>query len=716
MGFRPRTFQPNAVLQSAIYSGLAALARLSRGRIRSTTKKHYKSIDTNWRKAWTDWEESMMMDPYDYSSIQNAEPNLRGAFFKILWQTTKRYGNTETKRVYSWREGTVGPLNALLNYAGARLRDLALTYYPFPQPVEYEVRVYPNKTTKVFPKNVAKKYPDPNTDKTYTKAGYPGNQHGPRILLAHPTLPGLDFVDMIRAHLIELCKHCFIYDVPRMEAHRYIRLLIHRLRLYLDWVYTQGMTGKKNFNPESDKELREVVQEIQAFYGKHVGRRESVTRKNESDQLPDTITKVKTQIVRHLNKTKDEDERKRIQEILDHIDTGTLKDKDAEKLKEQVLSLSQQEGSDWHRILLSDLHHPASLKQVVFVGDKMLEEPSPVLIVGELPVGKRTGQIDITFFLRREIPGRTIFTPMLILEIKSKTGFNFNLYSVRTRNKNKKDYGPRFHASKRRLSKDEWDTISKAMPSKNTTTQLDAYEKLLVQEYKSLVPSDPTPPEALWKGVVVLDSDQDPLEVFDAFQDLLANLTMGLVNDMIDSTSLTSYIPDSDVPKKPLRLALVLTPSKGPSELIREMKPSETIMAEDPFSERVKDERIVTLYVSIPSATSSGNAAAWMSRNWHLLHHLRECKETSTKKTQIFWVDLIGAFKELDTENNKKQLIKRRFGLDELLKEGKITKRFHRQLNTSLNSIKFVDLSHEIDRLLSNNSSEFSNIIDIIQS
>ncbi|MHA1390020.1 MAG: hypothetical protein ACTSR9_16450 [Candidatus Thorarchaeota archaeon] len=101
-------------------------------------------------------------------------------------------------------------------------------------------------------------------------------------------------------------------------------------------------------------------------------------------------------------------------------------------------------------------------------------------------------------------------------------------------------------------------------PAKNTTTQLDAYEKLLVQEYKTLVPSDPTPPENLWKGVVVLDSDQDPLEVFEAFQDLLANLSMGLVNDLIDSTNLTSYVPDSDNPNRPLRLALLLTASNGP--------------------------------------------------------------------------------------------------------------------------------------------------------
>jgi hypothetical protein len=217
MGRRPRTFQPNAVLESAIYSGLSSLVRLARGRVRSKNKKHYKNIDTNWRKACNEWEESRVNDPYDYSFIQNAEPNLRGAFLKILWSTTKRYGNTENKRIYSWEEGTVGPLNALLNYAGARLRDLALTYYQFPQPEYYEVRIYGDKSTKVIPLSLAEKYPDSGAVKTYTKAGYPGNQYGPRILLSHPTLPGLDFVNNSSSIMFQELKRIDTSDFSSID-------------------------------------------------------------------------------------------------------------------------------------------------------------------------------------------------------------------------------------------------------------------------------------------------------------------------------------------------------------------------------------------------------------------------------------------------------------------------------------------------------------------
>ncbi|MBN2229863.1 MAG: hypothetical protein JW779_09745 [Candidatus Thorarchaeota archaeon] len=716
MGRTPRAFQPNAVLQSAIYSGLAALVRLARGRVRSKEKKYYKSIASNWLKAWTAWEESKKFDPYDYSAIQNSEPNLRGAFFKVLWNSTKRYGNKETKRIYSWEEGTVGPLNALLNYAGARLRDLGLTEYQFPNPVYYEVRVYADGTTKVIPKSVAEKYPDSSIDKTYIKAGYPGNQYGPRILLSHPTLPGLDFVDMIRAHLIELCKYCFIYNVPRSEAHRYIRLLIHRLRPYLDWVYSQGATGKKNFNPESDRELREIVQEIKALHGRNVGKPRSVSESIERRQIPETISDLRKKIAQDLKRTRDTKEKEGIQSILDHIDQGTLQDEDVKRLKEQILSLSQQEGNNWHRILLSNLHHPVSLKQVVFAGERMLEEESPILIVGELPIGKRTGQIDLTFFLRREIPGRVIMTPMMIVEIKSKTGFNYNLYSIRTRNKKKKDYGPRLHAWKRKLTDNEWNSISKGTPAKETMDQLAVYEQILIQDYKSLVSTDPTPPESLWKGVIVLDTDQDPSMVFDAFQDLLSSLIMALVNDSLDTEDLTSFAPILDNFKKPIRLAFILTPSNGPSELVTEMQPLTTIVEENPFRERIKDGRILTLYVSVPSQASSGNAAAWLSRNWHLLHHIQECTQNSNGDIEIHWLDLVGVFREMSSEENKRWLINRRFGLDNLLRDGKITQKTHKILMKTLERIEFIDLSIETEKLLSRSRADFSELINRIRS
>lgn len=69
MGRKSRTFQPNAVLQSAIYFGLVAIERLARVRMNSRTEKYYKSIQKNLRKAQAAWEQTRRQDPYDYSAI-----------------------------------------------------------------------------------------------------------------------------------------------------------------------------------------------------------------------------------------------------------------------------------------------------------------------------------------------------------------------------------------------------------------------------------------------------------------------------------------------------------------------------------------------------------------------------------------------------------------------------------------------------------------------
>jgi hypothetical protein len=239
---------PNVILSIAIYAGLSALVRLAERRRNRRTKRFQISIEEKWKEIRERLTEIKKNKPRDFSVIQNAEPNLRKMYLRMLWYSTKPYGNKELKRVYSWRTGTVGPLNALLNYAGARLRELAVTRYPFPEPAYFQIRTYKKGAVKVLSRRVAKSHPDDGSaKKVYWKAGYRGNSRHPRVLLTHPTLPGLDFVDMIRAHVIELCRQCFIFGVPMSEAHRYIRLLIHNLRPFLDWVYTDRESGRKDF-------------------------------------------------------------------------------------------------------------------------------------------------------------------------------------------------------------------------------------------------------------------------------------------------------------------------------------------------------------------------------------------------------------------------------------------------------------------------------------
>ncbi|MHA2143003.1 MAG: hypothetical protein ACXADD_16080, partial [Candidatus Thorarchaeota archaeon] len=691
---RKRRLAPNVILSTAIYAGLAALVRLAERRRNHRTKKFQKSIDEKWKEIRQRRKEIKGINPRDFSIIQNAEPNLRKMYLRMLWYSTKPYGNKEFKRAYSWRTGTVGPLNALLNYAGARLRELAVTRYPFPDPVYFQIRTYKKGVAKILSRRVSESNPDDGSaKKVYWRAGYRGNSKHPRVLLTHPTLPGLDFVDMIRAHVIELCRQCFIHGVPRSEAHRYIRLLIHNLRPFLDWVYTDGESGRKNFFPEADKELRNIVLEIRALHGKGAGRSESITRSIDDTSVDASVDILKNKALEILNASTDKEISTICADILDKIDQGIIVDRDVAKFMDHANALSQKEGNDWHRVMLSGLHHPFSLSSVVYHGDSMLATPSDVLIVGELPVSGITGrgQADIVYFVRRNVSGRAVWTPIMILEVKTKTFFDFNLYSVKS--KSEKDYLPSGYVWKRALDDKEWEKLSTSHPDKRALKQLTAYEQGILREYRHLMKDDPSAPSQLWKGVVVIDTHQSYTDVYDAFQVILESLAEDiheLAARVSEWTSLTLDSTDSiPVP----RVAVLLSPSKGPAHLIKERDALEYIESEDPFEHRVKDDRTLTLYVSVPSSTSHGEAAAWVSKNWHLMNHIHECVELSEEELSLFWVDLLGDF-------STDYLLRVRLGLTRLHEEGAIGSKQYRSLHYLLDDIRFLDLSTTVKDIL----------------
>ncbi|MHA1961952.1 MAG: hypothetical protein ACW99U_17225 [Candidatus Thorarchaeota archaeon] len=699
MGRKRLNPRPNVILETAIYSGLSALVRLAQRRKNDQTKIFYAGIEKKWNEVRVGFKKSKRTKPHDFSTVQNAEPKMRDHYLKMLWYSTRPYGNKEFKRVYDWREGTVGPLNALLNYSGAQLRNLAITRYPFPEPVYFQIRVYVNRERRVLAESVAERLPLDDAEKVYWRAGYRGNSKHPRILLTHPTLPGLDFVDMIRAHVIELCRQCFIYNVPMFDSHRYIRLLIHKLRPFLDWVYTQGETGRRDFFPDADRELRKIVLEIRTLYGKRIGRSERITNIIDDDYGKPTAAFLRNKTTETLNGTKDEDVKERCIDILKMIDQGLIVDRDVAKLMDHVLSMKRRDGNDWHRVLLSDLHHPPSLKSVIFAGDTMLESQSDVLIVGELPIigleGK--GKADVTVFVRREISGRVVWTPVMLLELKTKTAFNFNLYSEMSRSG--KDYLPSSYVWKTAPTDDEWSKITKSRPSPKTLVQLTAYEKGLIQEYRKVVVDDPIPPTSLWKGVILVDTQQRYSTVFDAFHDMLRSITDRLysLKPRIQEWTSFNLQTQADMVLEQPRIAVIFTPEPGPSHLIGETVSAEGLHPEDPFEHRVRDDRHLTVYLSVPSPTSFGVSAAWRSKNWHLLNHMQEIILTGEEDRKVIWLDLLGDY---PTEN----LLKSRFALEHAYKRREMTSRQYRPLSKLLESIEFIGLNTEINEFLSGQS------------
>ncbi|GAH29259.1 unnamed protein product, partial [marine sediment metagenome] len=94
-------------------------------------------ITRMWKEVRTEYKRLKKKIGFsDFSLILNIEHNIRKNYLGMLWYSTRPFGNTEFKRVYRWRDGTIGPLNGLLNFAGAELRSVATKYYSFPK-VQY---------------------------------------------------------------------------------------------------------------------------------------------------------------------------------------------------------------------------------------------------------------------------------------------------------------------------------------------------------------------------------------------------------------------------------------------------------------------------------------------------------------------------------------------------------------------------------------------------
>ena len=384
-------------------TGLAALVRLAKARSSPDTERYVGAIVEKWSEAKTIHLGNKTAGLKDFSAIQKAEHVLRQLFLKVVWYSTQRYGNIETRRVYSWREGTVGPMNALLNYAGARMRDLAVTMYCFPKPEYYQVRRYPDGSTVTIPHAVAENLEREKGVKTYWRAGYPGSKTTPRFLLSHPSMPEMDFVDMIRAHVFELCRQLFIHTVPLAEAHRYIRRLIHALKPFLDWVYSGGRAGRRDFYPDADRELRAVVLEVRILYPKRTVPARRASQGIESDEIPELgLDNIRAKAARLLEEP-EASAREDAACVIDLIDRGLLVERDAKRLQGRVEEMAQQEGNDWHRVLLSQFHTPKSLRQVILHGDAMLDEVSDKLFLAEVPVSTERGEgrADLVLSVRR---------------------------------------------------------------------------------------------------------------------------------------------------------------------------------------------------------------------------------------------------------------------------------------------------------------------------
>ena len=127
---------PGRIIAQAKRTGMVALLHMLKRGDDILPGLYRRSLNI-WRNAWAESQRRKREGNLDYFiPICNVERYLRKNHHNMIFNTTASYGNTEVKRVYSWDEGSIGAMNSLLNMAGAQLRFLAMTRYPFPTPIK----------------------------------------------------------------------------------------------------------------------------------------------------------------------------------------------------------------------------------------------------------------------------------------------------------------------------------------------------------------------------------------------------------------------------------------------------------------------------------------------------------------------------------------------------------------------------------------------------
>jgi len=666
----PYPHDPAQAIAQAYLNGLSALRDLFRERTIKSTEDVYASTQRQWTEALNRWRHSRRSGKPDFSHITNVERHMRRNFNKMIWETTARYGNKEYKRIQNERKGKVGPLNRLLNMAGAQLRNWVVTRFPFPEP----------KTAGRRGKRWI--------------AGYEGGGDYPWVEVAHTVLAELDFGDMLRAHIFELCRKCFINDVPMNDARRYVGLLIWRLSPFLEYLYTSKESGRRGFKrsrrggrkdseqPDADRILREIVQEIEALYGTHCGRALSLTESIGGPRIKWDLSFFLDQVtqLRYPEEEVSEDEidsRQAWAEFLkDLCERGILRDEDGEWLQKEVMRRARWHGIRWHRLMTNGLVQPYDLESVVLSGDRWVEEGDEWLLAAEVPVETSLGRgrADLVMFKRHviqnpRVPGKlTVWKPVAVFDIKSKTAFN---WEIRAEKKDSKKHGqkviPKFILRKRGLTNAEWNASVVSTPTEYGMKQLAAYAEGLAAEYVRIT-EDRSVVRPL-TGTVVIDTSQDSSLV----RPKLWKVTRALCEDALtllkDHLSKPVEVTLDDGTRDWLKLAIIVhgTNADQLKQIGKKGQPLREAEQRCPLEENGEARGRFILYLSVNSASRSGPSAAWIAKYWHgleLIHGLQQESDHS----EVLWLDLVGDFRTKSLAETRLGLIQFSDHMRELLR------------------------------------------------
>jgi hypothetical protein len=663
--------KPGKVLTTALRLGLSATVDLTRNRVTADTvhllvqDEDNKGMQKIWAKALEEYRKTVEARMPSADTLQKAEHSIRRNFYKLIWNSAVRYGNEEVKR--KRRQEDRKYLNILMDYVGGRIRDISMVRYPF------------SKLARII------------CDDGSDTLGYPGNARTPEYCPSH-TSPELDFIDMIRSHLLELVRQCLKYNVPIKHAKKFIDDLINRLLPFLDYVYTERRIGQPHFTPEATKELRKVVLKIRSRFGKQNGRPQSITssvkakirQEPENEQISNVsggeMTDEPIEPSPFLGTYEDEPEdtpdaeqeygeidyeklfkqlmkrcqvdlypgwKKHVKSVEKLFKEKKLTAKDVEHLVKQMAEESRRVGKAFHDFIANagHTHRPFTLYAPVRYGDKIVFEESGYLLTAEVSVAFGRGRVDLILFRRKALhraDGLTddiAWEPCMVIEIKTKNAFNFDMYAVRTKSKDTSKRVVEFDLERRKLTDEEWDHVLAVTPIDYELLQLNAYSQAILSEYKRIAKRDVNPPKGLVKAVLVVDSKEN-------WEDISTNL-MRLAIDTFNATQTGKQVGrelfQCEVNGRLLRLGLVVFSNEAETSIVT---PPEHIERFDPFrySKNRDDDMEFILYLSISGKGSPSESAARIAATWHGLQYVH--KLTKGKHRDVIWFDLSGEYSD----------------------------------------------------------------------
>ncbi|TFH07304.1 MAG: hypothetical protein E4H14_08815, partial [Candidatus Thorarchaeota archaeon] len=632
---------PSRILTTAFKLGMASTLALGRDRSTGKARPLYfgqgnriKGMVKIWDRAKQEYQQTVEEGHPDASKLLKAENNVRRSFSRILLKTSVRYGNTETRRVKR-EEGNKKYLNILWDYSGSRLRDVTKARYFFPKPVQIEM------------------------DDGTVVDGYHGSSRMPIYPVRHNHLPELDFADMIRSPLMELARQCLKYGVPPKIARKYIDALLFRLLPFLDYVYTKRRSGRSNYVRDGLRELRVVVEQIQNEYGTRNGRRQSITSEVMEAITNDTPLEIEVTYENHCENADEFVDDHILQEVVDEaksegaildeplqtlanlLENGILNEKDSVELLREYQEQSRRQGVKIHRFVSNNFQSPFSFNGVVYHGTEMVYDNSGLILVSEIPVDDGRGRLD--FILARAkkqirvdgAPSVVTFEPFMIVDLKTKSAFDFDIYGIESRSKTEENVIREFILGHREMTNDEWSEILSTTPDNYETEQLDAYEKAVLADYQRVMWSDVDAQKNLTKAVLVVDSCQSWKDISEAILPLIMRAYQGCIDGTLSEGNL--LIPFKE--QRELRIAMRMLSVTRPTTKTEEL---DIPIPQNPFKYRVEDQKEFQLYLTVSGSGSPSQSAASIAERWHGLEYIFSLAKK--RHRDVFWFDLVGEY------------------------------------------------------------------------